>query len=180
MVETRPITREDVERGMDGPGVYCLRTLPRANWSDDPDLRDLQELRHKLHLDLIDRFGTCGLVAVDDEGVVGFTTFFPKPVARRLGFYSLPGDEDLDSTLVVACIHVTPAKRGFGIGSALIEGVKDWAARHGYSRVEAIGEGERQYGWHASAPFLVKGFEVVREQMHGSWCGQMMRCTLGA
>lgn len=180
MIETRPITRSDLERGMTGPGVNCLRALPQSEWSDDPDLRDLQQLRQRLYLDLIDRFGTCGLVAVDEEGVVGFVTFLPKAIARRLGFYSLPGDGDLDSTLVVACLHVTPAKRGVGVGSALIQGVKDWAARMGYLRVEAIGEGKHQYGWHASAPFLGKGFEVVREQMHGSWCGQMMRCTLGA
>jgi GNAT superfamily N-acetyltransferase len=178
MVETRPISRADLEEGMTGPGVYCLRALPQSNWSDDPDLRDLQQLRQKLYLELIDGFGTCGLVAVDDDGVVGFTTFMPKTMARRLGFYTLPGDEELENTLVVACIHVTPTKRGRGIGSMLIQGVKDWAAQRGYSAIEAIGEGQPQYGWHASAPFLSLDFNVVREQMHGSWCGQMMRCVL--
>lgn len=180
MVETRPITRADLEQGMTGPGVYCLRTLPRSNWTDDPDVRDLQQLRQKLYLDLIDRFGTCGLVAVDEDGVAGFTTFFPKATARRLGFYTLPESNELENTLVVACIHVTPAKRGCGIGSILIQGVKDWAAQRGYSVLEAIGEGQPQYGWHASAPFLAMGFRVAREQRHGSWCGQMMRCKLEA
>ncbi len=180
MVETRPICRADLEQGMTGPGVYCLRTLPQSNWSDDPDVRDLQQLRQKLYLELIDRFGTCGLVAVDEDGVAGFTTFFPKTIARRLGFYTMPGDDELENTLVVACIHVTQSKRGCGIGSTLIQGVKDWAAQRGYSVIEAIGEGQPQYGWHASAPFLSLGFEVVREQRHGSWCGQMMKCMLEA
>lgn len=177
MAEIRPISRADLEQGMKGPGVLCLGSLPRSKWSDDPDLRDLQELRQRLYLELVDKVGTCGLVAFDDDGVVGFVTFMPKATARRLGFYSLPGDDKLESTLVVACIHVTPTKRGAGIGSTLIQSVKDWAADHGYSVVEAIGEGQPQYGWHASAPFLACGFEVVRDQWHGSWCGQVMKCT---
>lgn len=178
MVETRPICRADLEQGMEGPGVLCLRSLPRSNWSDDPDLRDLQEFRQRLYLKLVDEVGTCGLVAVDEEGVVGFVTFMPKTTARRLGFYTLPGDDGLELTLVVACIHVTPTKRGHGIGSTLIQAVKDWAAEHSYSTLEAIGEGQAQYGWHASAPFIASGFKVVREQWHGSWCGQVMKCSL--
>jgi GNAT superfamily N-acetyltransferase len=178
MAETRPISRADLEQGMEGPGVYCLRSLPRSNWSDDPDLRDLQEVRQRLYLELVDKVGACGLAAVDEEGVVGFVTFMPKTTARRLGFYTLPGDDGLARTLVVACIHVTPTKRGCGIGSTLIQGVKVWAADHGYFAIEAIGEGKPQYGWHASAPFLASGFEVVREQWHGSWCGQVMKCAV--
>lgn len=178
MIETRPISRIDVVEGITGPGVYCLGKLPQSNWSDDPDERDLQQRRQELYLELIGTFGTCGLLAVDEDGVVGFITFFPKASARRLGFYTLPGNDELDKTLVVGCLHVAQAKRGRGIGSTLIQGVKDWAAKRGYSVIEAIGEGQPQYGWHASAPFLSSGFEVVREQRHGSWCGQMMKCVL--
>lgn len=180
MAQARAITRNDLVHGMSGPGVYCLRSLPQVNWSDDPDLRDLQALRQALYLNLIDQSGTCGLVAEDQDGVLGFITFMPKALARRLGFYSLPDNTDLENTLVVACIHVTPAKRGHGLGSLLIHAAKDWATRHGYSAIEAIGEGYPQYGWHASAPFLACGFQVVRDQWHGSWCGQMMQCHPGS
>ena len=178
VAKTRPISRTDVIEGMTGPGVNCLGRLPQSNWSDDPDERDFQQRRQELYLELIDRAGTFGLVAMDEDGVVGFITFFPKTTARRLGFYTLPGNDELEKTLVVACLHVTRAKRGRGIGSTLIQGVKDWAAKRGYSVIEAIGEGQPQYGWHASAPFLPLGFRVVREQRHGSWCGQMMKCML--
>ncbi|MFC2002823.1 GNAT family N-acetyltransferase [Chloroflexota bacterium] len=180
MVKIRQISRSDVVKGMTGAGVYCLGRLPQSNWSDDPDERKLQQRRQALYLELIDLFGTCGLLALDENGVVGFITFFPKTIGRRLGFYTLPGNDELEKTLVVGCLHVAQAKRGHGIGSTLIQGVKDWAARGGYSTVEAIGEGEPQYGWHASAPFLPLGFEVLREKRHGSWCGQMMKCVLEA
>ena len=177
MVETRPITEADLTQGMTGPGVYCLASLPQRNWSDDPDLRDLQQLRQRLYLDIVKQAGACGLVAVDDEGVAGFTTFMPKTTARRLGFYSLPGG-DPENKLVLACIHVTPTKRGQGTGSLLIRDAKDWATQHGYSAIEAIGESEIKYGWHATAPFLRCGFEVMRKLWHGSWCGDMMTCGL--
>lgn len=180
MVKIRPISRTDVVEGMTGIGVNCLGKLPQSNWSDDPDERDLQQRRQELYLKLIDRFGTCGLLALDEDGVVGFVTFFPKTVARRLGFYTLPGNDELEKILVVGCLHMAEAKRGCGIGSMLIDGVKDWATKGGYSVLEAIGEGKPQYGWHASAPFLHTGFEVFREQWHGTWCGQMMKCVLKA
>lgn len=179
VVKIRPISRTDVVEGITGPGVHCLGRLPKSNWSDDPDERDFQQRRQELYLELIGMSDTCGLLAVDEDGVVGFITFFPKTTARRLGFYTLPGNGELEKTLVVGCLHVTRTRRRRGIGSALIRGVADWAAKRGYSGIEAIGEGKPQYGWHASAPFLPLGFEVVREQRHGSWCGQMMKCVLG-
>ncbi len=179
MAETRPITRTDVLEGMTGAGVACLSRLPEANWSEDPDERDLEQRRQALYLELMDLSGTCGLVAVEENEVVGFTTFFPKMTGRRLGFYTLPGSDDLETTLVIGCLHVAKAKRGRGIGSALIQGVKDWAVSRGYSALEAIGEGQPQYGWHDTAPFLPLGFKVLRQQQHGSWCGDMMKCVLG-
>ncbi len=179
MVELREILRPDVLEGMRGDGVYCLGKLPEANWSNDPDERDLQQRRQALYLSLIDLSGTCGLVAVENSEVAGFITFFPKTAGRRMGFYTLPGDENLTKTLVVGCLHVTPARRNRGIGAALVQGVKGWAVQHGYIAVEAIGEGHPQYGWHASAPFLASDFRVVREQCHGSWCGQVMRYAPG-
>lgn len=179
MVEIRHLSRTDIMEGIAGPGAACLARLSQKNWSDDPDVRDLQARRQELYLELIEQSGTCGLLAVGEDGVAGFITFFPKATARRLGFYTLTGDQNLRQTLVVACLHVAREKRGLGIGSLLIQGVKEWAAQRGYSAIEAIGEGQPQYGWHASAPFLPQGFKVVREQKHGSWCGQMMKCELG-
>ncbi len=179
MVELREISRADVLEGMRGEGAYCLHKLPEANWSNDPDERDLQQRRQALYLALIEQAGTCGLLAIENSEVAGFITFFHKTAGRRMGFYTLPGSENLARTLVVGCLHVAPSRRNRGIGAALVRGVKGWAGKNGYIAVEAIGEGHPQYGWHASAPFLASDFRVVREQCHGSWCGQMMRYTSG-
>ncbi|MDD5038985.1 MAG: hypothetical protein PHN78_06680, partial [Dehalococcoidales bacterium] len=70
MVKIRLITRSDITEGMTGIGVSCLERLPQKNWSNDPDERDFQQRRQALYLELIDQFGTCGLLALDENEIV--------------------------------------------------------------------------------------------------------------
>ncbi|MDD5127765.1 MAG: GNAT family N-acetyltransferase [Dehalococcoidales bacterium] len=178
MIEIRPLTKEDVTGGLIGPGAYCLAKLPSKNWSTDPDERSMQQKRQVRYLELTERFGTMALLALEDHEVAGFIIFIPKTIARRLGFYTLPGDKDLDRTMVATCLHVAQSKRGQGIAVKLIEGAKKWATSKGYTSMEAIGEGFAQYGWHASAPFLSAGFRICSDYQHGSWRGQLMQAAL--
>jgi GNAT superfamily N-acetyltransferase len=76
--------------------------------------------------------------------------FLPKPVARKLGIYTLPTRESADKTLVYVCMQFAPAYRGQGLGTRLLEALIAWAGEHGWRRIEVnnVGSGAHDEDWH--------------------------------
>jgi GNAT superfamily N-acetyltransferase len=103
------------------------------------------------------RYGATGLVALEDERIVGLLRFYPRalrerigqlcpqdePYARRLAALDvedLPAPDDLQpGAIQIACLQVIPERQGQGIGRTLIERTIAWAREQGWRELYATG-----------------------------------------
>jgi GNAT superfamily N-acetyltransferase len=172
-VAVRPITMKDIEEGLEGVGVtddagrsFCLACLTPSKMGEG-DSRYVQTKRKDFYLYLIKVFGTFGFLATQNDAVLAFITFFPKAIARRIGYYTSTSDEHLDKTLIVGCLFVPKQLRGKGLATRLIRAVVDHAKENGYSKIEVttipkeLGHG---WEWWAKYPFEKLGFEMEQER----------------
>jgi GNAT superfamily N-acetyltransferase len=113
---------------------------------------------------LIEAYGTCAMLAWDDDSVVGFLRFYPKAVcafpdagmmclqqahpagpSELLAAKRLPALEEIeDKTLSVHCLMTgtpflaeNPYQRK-GLGTMMARALLDWARQNGWVAVEAI------------------------------------------
>jgi GNAT superfamily N-acetyltransferase len=134
---------------------------------DDPSCGErTRAIRRRFFREVRDHYGNCVFLAWDEGKVVGFLMFFPKPVALKLGIYTLPTRKLEDETLVYACMQFAPAYRGQGLGTRLVEALIAWAAEHGWRRIEVnnVSSGAQDEDWHwgwALPKWQRLGFEAV-------------------
>lgn len=161
------ITRQEQKSG--GPLAFCGHCCPPC--------------KTKLWTEIVRRHGTIGLAASLDGRECAMVTFFPKPVARRLGWGTSPDGRDLDLTLSVACLVVQPYARGRGLGKALVRAVTEYARGNGYRRVEAATHPTQRtppdgYGWQTTGLFTSQGWQVVPGE-GAPWLPVMVALDLG-
>jgi GNAT superfamily N-acetyltransferase len=169
----RPITTKNIEEGLEGVGVtddagkpFCLACLTPSKMGEG-DSRYVQTKRKDFYLHLIKVIGTFGFLATQNDAVLAFITFFPKTIARRIGYYTSTSDEGLDKTLTVGCLFVPKQLRGKGLATKLIRAVIDYARENGYSKIEVTAiPKELNYGWEwwAKYPFEKLGFQMEQER----------------
>jgi len=127
-----------------------------------------REIRRGFFRQVRDRYGNCVLMAWDEGMVVGFLMFLPKPVARKLGIYTLPTRELADETLVYTCMQLAPAYHGQGLGTRLVKALIAWAREHGWRRIEVknVSSGVRDEAWRwgwALPKWQRLGFEAATD-----------------
>lgn len=86
---------------------------------------------------VVDRWGYCGVVAVQDERIIGYLTLAPAVLVPRLGaFATTPVSPD---AAVVVSGQVLPAHRGHGLGRQLVQSAAGLVARRDIRALEAVG-----------------------------------------
>lgn len=83
------------------------------------------------------RWGYCGVVAVQDGDIVGYLTMAPESLAPRLGAFAIPPFHD--DAAVVLTARVEPEFRGHGTGRHLVQSAAALAAKRDLRALEAIG-----------------------------------------
>ncbi|MCL6451137.1 MAG: GNAT family N-acetyltransferase [Acetobacteraceae bacterium] len=166
-VRVYPLSAGALLKGLKGPGSFCLGWLaPSQPGPGGPGWARIRRERREFLLQLLSDQGACGYVACLEESVLAFLTFFPKSVARRLGYYSSPRPTDPGRTLVVGCLFVPRPLRRLGLAGRLLDRLVADARRRGFTRVEAVAvrdDGGRVFGWHAVHPFLSRGFSLEQD-----------------
>ncbi|HIJ72685.1 MAG TPA: GNAT family N-acetyltransferase [Candidatus Hydrogenedentes bacterium] len=120
--DVKHITRDEIQReeyfccmsGMKGRKRQC------AMWST-----------------IFDHAGSIGLAARSGDSTVGQLICMPKHFARRLGFPRGQHAEDMEATMVIACVNVHPQFRGQGIASTMVREAADFCRQREYRRIEA-------------------------------------------
>ncbi|MDP2898445.1 MAG: GNAT family N-acetyltransferase [bacterium] len=129
---------------------------------------------------VIDAYGSCGMLAMDREFVVGHVRFYPQAICDQHRFccqdpnnaikqemveMNLPKIENPAKRILrIDCILVHEDYRGRGLSHALLDGVLEWAREHNWTAVRAWASPDNY--WLASqicAPmlrtYLKHGFE---------------------
>ncbi len=151
----------------DRPGSCraCLR------WESPPAFmhgRTAKELpdRRQWYAQVFKEFGPCGKLAYEDNVLVGWIRYASAIFFEEaFNFYKYPVPPYPDIPFI-ACLLVAPARRGQGIGTALLEAaVEDLKARR-FNGLETVASRPGQAELLPSGPidfYLHRGFFVRRE-----------------
>lgn len=157
----RPMTADDLDR-LPEPCGRC------AFW--ETSVADLAPLEHPARAarkaewahDVTEHWGYCGVLAVQEDEVIGFLTLAPARHVRRLpAFSTTPVGTDV---AVLLSAQVAEAWRGQGVARQLVSTAAGLVARRDIRALEAVGthrEGPScmmPVGWLEAV-----GFGIVRE-----------------
>ncbi len=149
------------------PGAcrVCLRWESPAAFVHSESSTELPD-RRQWYAQVFKEFGACGKLAYADEALVGWIRYAPAIFFEEaFDFYKYPVPPYPDIPFI-ACLLVAPARRGQGIGTALLEAtVEDLKARR-FNGVETIVRQPGQGEVHPSGPmdfYLHRGFFVRRD-----------------
>jgi GNAT superfamily N-acetyltransferase len=107
--------------------------------------------------------GRAGGAGSAGEGA-GFAEFAPATLFPRLRRFPAGEAASLVDAVYLAYCYVVDAKRGRGLGTALVRDVARAAVDRGYAAVEALGDRAFDGGWVIPVTFLAaNGFVVVRD-----------------
>jgi len=180
-----PLTPDNIDKINPGDWAEHLERFRREGW---------QQIIEEFFQKQIQVIGSCGVLAWDGGGVIGKMYFTTKELYNRFrkgGHYcveheSMPriiqsiSNEELtrllkssSKTLRIICFNVGHSDtryQGKGIASTMIELLKEWAGKRGWSRLEALAYPDViPYG--AWAPHILRrgalerrGFHVLEER----------------
>ncbi|MFW9854302.1 MAG: GNAT family N-acetyltransferase [Candidatus Thorarchaeota archaeon] len=99
-----------------------------------------RKILEDLYQGALERYGCCGHLAWQGDQVIGFNTFFPWELSRRIKFYGWGSDQIKapGETLIHNCISlINHSKyRRKQIGSNLIKYSLNWGRNNGWKRFE--------------------------------------------
>lgn len=122
-----------------------------------PGLPKEQIDRNKVFLTrLIETYGSCAMLAIDGEYVVGHTRFYPEivysnsgkkhiccqdtasPVTVDMTEMEMPKVGDMaDRTLCISCWFIHADYRNRGLSHALLQRIVEWARDHGWATIRS-------------------------------------------
>lgn len=137
---------------------------------------------------LIDTYGSCAMLALENGFVVAHARFYPQIIFELAGIkhiccqepkfgitqqmveMKLPEIEKItDRTLNIQCWHVHKNYRSLGLGKALLDGILEWARNHGWKIVKASAAPDNY--WVSSQActlmlhtFIKRGFQKVKTE----------------
>jgi GNAT superfamily N-acetyltransferase len=172
-----------------GDPRWCQCAFMRVtnqNWgSSKPEAN--REIHHRAVRRAARAGRAAGLIAYDEDAVVGWVSFGPRTDFDRLGASRLLAPVDDEPVWSVVCFVVAARARRRGVAGALLEATIDWAAEHGVAILEGYPvdtSGDRRPGsdlWRGTLSlFEGAGFEVVatRRQNKSSPLRPIVRRTL--
>lgn len=158
----RPMTAADLDLLPDPCGRCAFWETSVADLAAPAEHPDRAARKAEWAEEVTDRWGYCGVLAVQDDEVLGFLTLAPARLVRRLpAFSTTPVGPDV---AVLLSAQVAEAWRGRGIGRQLVTTAAGLVTRRDIRALEAVGtrrEGPScmmPVGWLESV-----GFGVVRE-----------------
>jgi len=99
------------------------------------------EVQAKWYHRVIEEWGDCGRVAVEDDEVLGFIKYAPSGYfAQTTSFAAAPADPRIP---LIACMHITSDARNHGLGSVLLRAALRDLVQRGERKVEAFGATKR-------------------------------------
>jgi len=168
-IAIRPMTMDDVSYGVCGhvSPWHCVYPYPRAGMSPS----------YPFWSQMIQAYGTMGLLAFRGGTCVGMITFLPKTVARRIGYATCRTNDNLERTLSVICINVGGTELRKGRASALLRAVEDYARASGYVRIEAFAaekeSDEQRLHWQSASLFARHGYKRDPDTCGPWWTPQL-------
>jgi GNAT superfamily N-acetyltransferase len=92
----------------------------------------------ELYRETIEKHGGCGIIAWYESKIVGYHTFFPRNISRRIKFFGWGGDNNNSNrTLIHNCItHIRGDYSRKKIGTRLARTSLTWAKENGWERFE--------------------------------------------
>ena len=160
---------DDVSYGVCGhvSPWHCVYPYPRAGMSPS----------YPFWSQIIQAYGTMGLLAFQGDTCVGMITLLPKTVARRIGYATCRANGNLERTLNVICINVGGTELRKGRASALLRAVEDYARASGYVRIEAFAaekeSDEQRLHWQSASLFARHGYKRDPDTRGPWWTPQL-------
>lgn len=95
------------------------------------------ELQEAWYRRVTDEWGECGVVAYEDDEILGFVKFAPsKYFPQASTFHAAPEDS---SVPLIACFHIAPEARHHGLGGVLLKATLRDMVQRGERRIESFG-----------------------------------------
>ena len=158
----RPMTAADLDLLPDPCGECAFWEASVADLAAPADHRDRAARKAEWAREVTAHWGYCGVLAVQDDEVLGFLTLAPARLVPRLpAFSTTPVGADV---AVLLSAQVTETWRGRGIGRQLVSTAAGLVARRDLRALEAVGT--RREGPSCMMPvgwLETVGFGVVRE-----------------
>jgi GNAT superfamily N-acetyltransferase len=133
----RPMRASDIA---DLPIPCASCTFWEAGLTDlayPPEYRDRSRLKQDWAESVMQRWGYCGVLALNDGEVIGYLTMAPAGYVPRLGaFATTPVSQD---AAVLMTVRVVEEFRGRGIGRQLVQSAAALLTRRDIRALEAVG-----------------------------------------
>ena len=167
--------RDIVIRPMDEAHIVCACAHQRAEGRAN-------EAFGRFHAEIMRRYGAAGMVALHEDGIVGFVNFYPAALNACLGTplcaevdaidleaarEQMAWPEEPGDALSISCVNLDQDLVRKGIGTKLVQKAIEWARESGYRRVHA-GANDTQWwmpcrGFYERLGFHVKEVEEFEE-----------------
>lgn len=130
---------------------------PGLNYSQKGNRENLEQV----YRSAIDKYGSCGYVAWDNDKIVAYHNFFPFEVAHKMRFYgSGSGSCPSDRTLIHNCLTIVKGDYlRNGISSRLVKESLNWAGANHWKRFEV----------HLVLPDCDKGWQSDQKSCLSFW-----------
>jgi ribosomal protein S18 acetylase RimI-like enzyme len=157
----RPMTAADLALIPESCARCTFWDTSLAELASSADHVDRESKKAERARAVTNRWGYCGVLAIQDDELLGFLTLAPAAYVPRVGaFAATPMGPD---AAMVTSVYVAPEQRQHGLGRQLVQSAAGLVARRDIRALEALGTYHDGPSCMISAGWLeAVGFEVIR------------------